>query len=138
MSQGEVRLVREGPVAYVTFDRPQARNAMTWKMYTELAAACAELKDDKSVRVVVFRGAGGNDTVCAGGGDDDLNGQAGNDTIRAGSGDDQLRGDTQNDSLYAQLGDDELFGGSGATDLCDGGSDTDTADLSCESVVGVP
>ena len=59
MSQGEVRLVREGPVAYVTFDRPHARNAMTWKMYNELAAACSALKDDKSVRVAVFRGAGG-------------------------------------------------------------------------------
>ncbi|BAT58844.1 putative enoyl-CoA hydratase echA8 [Variibacter gotjawalensis] len=59
MSDGEVRLVREGPVAYVTFDRPQARNAMTWKMYNEFVAICNELRNDKSVRTAVFRGAGG-------------------------------------------------------------------------------
>lgn len=59
MSDGEVRLVREGPVAHVTFDRPQARNAMTWKMYNEFAAICADLRKDKTVRTAVFRGAGG-------------------------------------------------------------------------------
>lgn len=59
MSDGEVRLVREGPVAYVTFDRPQARNAMTWKMYNEFAAICADLARDGSVRTAVLRGAGG-------------------------------------------------------------------------------
>src|SRR5665647_2487028 len=59
MSDGQVRLVREGPVATVLFDRPQARNAMTWRMYAELAAACAELSRDDSVRVTVLRGVGG-------------------------------------------------------------------------------
>jgi enoyl-CoA hydratase len=59
MSDGEVRLTRDGAVATVLFDRPQARNAMTWKMYEGLAAACAELRDDKDVRAVVLRGAGG-------------------------------------------------------------------------------
>lgn len=59
MSDGEVRLVREGPVAYVTFDRPQARNAMTWKMYQELVAICDDLRKDKTVRTAVLRGAGG-------------------------------------------------------------------------------
>ena len=59
MSDGQVRLVREGAVATVWFDRPQARNAMTWQMYEELAAACAELSQDSSVRVAVLRGVGG-------------------------------------------------------------------------------
>ncbi|MDO8876040.1 MAG: enoyl-CoA hydratase/isomerase family protein [Pseudolabrys sp.] len=59
MSDGQVRLVREGAVATVWFDRPQARNAMTWQMYEELAAACAELSRDNSVRVTVLRGVGG-------------------------------------------------------------------------------
>lgn len=59
MSDGQVRLVREGAVATVWFDRPQARNAMTWQMYEELAAACAELSRDNSVRVAVLRGVGG-------------------------------------------------------------------------------
>lgn len=59
MSDGEVRLERDGPVARVTFDRPAARNAMTWKMYEALSRICAELRADKSVRVAVLRGAGG-------------------------------------------------------------------------------
>jgi enoyl-CoA hydratase len=59
MSDGEVRLVRDGAVATILFDRPQARNAMTWQMYEGLAAACAALSNDKSVRVAVLRGVGG-------------------------------------------------------------------------------
>lgn len=59
MSDGEVRLVREGAVATILFDRPQARNAMTWRMYEDLAAACARLRDDTGVRAAVLRGVGG-------------------------------------------------------------------------------
>jgi enoyl-CoA hydratase/carnithine racemase len=59
MSDGEVRLTRQGAIATILFDRPEARNAMTWSMYEGLAAACATLRNDASVRVVVLRGAGG-------------------------------------------------------------------------------
>ena len=59
MSEGEVRLQREGPVATVWFDRPAARNAMTWTMYQQLGEVCARLKADTEVRVAVFRGVGG-------------------------------------------------------------------------------
>jgi enoyl-CoA hydratase len=59
MSDGEVRLMREGAVARILFDRPRARNAMTWRMYEGLAAACAELNNDNGVRVAVLRGVGG-------------------------------------------------------------------------------
>jgi enoyl-CoA hydratase/carnithine racemase len=59
MSDGEVRLVRDGTTATILFDRPQARNAMTWRMYEGLAAACAELSVDKTVRATVMRGVGG-------------------------------------------------------------------------------
>ena len=59
MSDGEVRTSRAGGVVTVTFDRPAARNAMTWQMYERLGEICAELKADKTVRAVVFRGAGG-------------------------------------------------------------------------------
>jgi enoyl-CoA hydratase len=58
MSDGEVRVVREGAVATILFDRPQARNAMTWAMYEGLNAACVHLSTDDSVRVVVLRGVG--------------------------------------------------------------------------------
>lgn len=56
---GSVRLRIEAGVASVLFDRPQARNAMTWVMYEQLSAICVKLRGDPSVRVVTFRGAGG-------------------------------------------------------------------------------
>jgi enoyl-CoA hydratase/carnithine racemase len=59
MSDGAVHLRIEGPVAHVTFDRPQARNAMTWAMYEQLSSICDELAAIKAVRCAVFRGAGG-------------------------------------------------------------------------------
>jgi len=59
MSDGEVRTERKGDVVYVTFDRPAARNAMTWRMYEQLRDICNKLRGDASVRAVVFRGAGG-------------------------------------------------------------------------------
>ncbi|MFZ9138013.1 MAG: enoyl-CoA hydratase/isomerase family protein [Hylemonella sp.] len=59
MSEGQVSLRIEAGVASVLFDRPQARNAMTWAMYEQLMAICRQLKDESSVRVVTFRGAGG-------------------------------------------------------------------------------
>jgi len=57
--QGAVRYERAGAVARVTFDRPAARNAMTWTMYEQMAAACSKIAADREVRVAVFRGAGG-------------------------------------------------------------------------------
>ena len=59
MSAGSVHLTIETGVASVLFDRPQARNAMTWAMYEQLMAICRQLQTDRSVRVVTFRGAGG-------------------------------------------------------------------------------
>ena len=59
MIDGEVRLVRDGAVATILFDRPQARNAMTWPMYEGLAAACEQLSGDAGVRMAVLRGVGG-------------------------------------------------------------------------------
>jgi enoyl-CoA hydratase len=56
---GAVRLTIEGPIARLVFDRPSARNAMTWRMYEELAEACATIAADRSIRVAVLRGAGG-------------------------------------------------------------------------------
>ncbi|HEY0823569.1 MAG TPA: enoyl-CoA hydratase-related protein, partial [Ramlibacter sp.] len=58
-SEGAVHLAVEGGIASVTFDRPQARNAMTWAMYEQLRAHCERLREDRSVRVVRFQGAGG-------------------------------------------------------------------------------
>ena len=48
----------EGPVATLTLDRPEVRNAQTPGMWRMLAAVGASLVADEAVRVVVLRGAG--------------------------------------------------------------------------------
>lgn len=50
---------RRGPVQWVVFNRPRARNALTWGMYERLAEICREVDRDRSVRVMVLTGAGG-------------------------------------------------------------------------------
>lgn len=54
----EILLEQRGAVAWVTFDRPRARNAFTYDMYTRLTELCGELSSDESTRVVVFQGRG--------------------------------------------------------------------------------
>ena len=49
----------DGPLATLTFNRPEARNAMTWEMYEALVAACERVDGDADVRALVLRGAGG-------------------------------------------------------------------------------
>jgi isohexenylglutaconyl-CoA hydratase len=49
----------------VTFNRPQVKNALTHAMMQELMAVIEALPGRRDLRVVVFRGAGGN--FCAGG-----------------------------------------------------------------------
>jgi enoyl-CoA hydratase len=56
---GSVRLSVEAGIARITFDRPASRNAMTWRMYDELAEACRLIDRDHAIRVAVLRGAGG-------------------------------------------------------------------------------
>src|SRR3954469_13818175 len=48
-----------GPIATLTFNRPEARNAMTWEMYEALVAACDRVDGDETIRVLIFKGAGG-------------------------------------------------------------------------------
>jgi enoyl-CoA hydratase/carnithine racemase len=55
----ELLYERRGAAAVITFNRPQARNAMTFAMYEGLVARCDEIDADDDVRVAVFRGAGG-------------------------------------------------------------------------------
>ncbi len=49
--------VRDG-VAYVTFNRPQARNALTFAMYDRLAEICDAANEDRSVRAILITGGG--------------------------------------------------------------------------------
>jgi enoyl-CoA hydratase len=55
----DILVTREGAIVWVTFNRPEARNAMTWKMYERLYQTCEDVDADDSVRVLVLRGAGG-------------------------------------------------------------------------------
>jgi enoyl-CoA hydratase len=54
-----VRYENRGATALITFDRPAARNAMTWEMYQALYDACERIEADDTIRVAVLRGAGG-------------------------------------------------------------------------------
>jgi len=56
---GQVHFEVRGAIAQIIFDRPGARNAMTWSMYAALKKICAELQERPDVRVAIFRGAGG-------------------------------------------------------------------------------
>ena len=58
-SATEVLVERDGAIVTLTFNRPEARNAMTWGMYERLYEVCEEVDADDSVRVLVLKGAGG-------------------------------------------------------------------------------
>jgi len=55
----------EGQVLYLTLDRPEVRNAMSFAMVEEITATFDAIQDTDEIRVVVIRGAGGH--FCAGG-----------------------------------------------------------------------
>ncbi len=55
----ELMVERKDAVVWITFNRPQARNALTWNMYSRLEAACHDINADRTVRAVVLTGAGG-------------------------------------------------------------------------------
>ena len=59
MNDDELLYERRGPAAVITFNRPRARNAMTFAMYEALYARCEEVDADDDVRVLVLRGSGG-------------------------------------------------------------------------------
>src|SRR5213075_2352688 len=49
--------VRDG-IGRITFNRPQARNSLTFGMYERLAAICEAAADDRSLKVLILSGAG--------------------------------------------------------------------------------
>ncbi|MGB1287474.1 MAG: enoyl-CoA hydratase/isomerase family protein [Aggregatilineales bacterium] len=62
----ETLLVKiDAMTAYVTLNRPETRNAMNYKMVTELYDLFTMLKDNQDIRAVVLSGADG--TFCSGG-----------------------------------------------------------------------
>jgi enoyl-CoA hydratase/carnithine racemase len=59
MPSSNVVLDLSGSIATLTFQRPHARNALTWDMYDALVDACAQVDATPAVRVFVIRGTGG-------------------------------------------------------------------------------
>src|SRR5262249_17181930 len=51
--QSEILVPRDGAVLPLTFNRPEARNAMTWNMYERLYQTAEEVDADDSLRVLV-------------------------------------------------------------------------------------
>ncbi len=49
---------KRGDVAWVTFNRPQARNALTFAMYQGLAEICGRIERTREAKVLVITGAG--------------------------------------------------------------------------------
>jgi enoyl-CoA hydratase/carnithine racemase len=49
--------VQDG-VARMTFNRPQARNALTFAMYERMAAICEAINADRSIKALILTGAG--------------------------------------------------------------------------------
>ncbi|SDR78262.1 Enoyl-CoA hydratase/carnithine racemase [Brevibacterium siliguriense] len=81
----------------VTFNRPEARNAMTFEMYQKLAEAAAQVDADPNLRALVLRGAGGRAFV------------AGTDIA-------QFRGFTGEDGVAYEQRIDEVLGALAAVD----------------------
>ena len=58
MSADELLIERDGPVATLTLNRPDKRNALTFGMYAGLAEFCRTAARDNDLKVIIMRGAG--------------------------------------------------------------------------------
>ena len=58
MSDAVIEL-REGGILWLTFDRPKARNAMTFQMYDALEQTAVRANEDAAVKALVVTGASG-------------------------------------------------------------------------------
>ena len=58
MAEDIVRVERDGPVAIVTLNRPDALNALSRALRSAIVQAFADLSNDETVRAVVLTGAG--------------------------------------------------------------------------------
>ncbi len=71
LGTGKLRLVREGPIAWCTIDRPEARNALTPAMYLGIKRAVHLVDTDADLAALIITGTG--DVFAPGG---DLGGRA--------------------------------------------------------------
>lgn len=54
----EVRVERDGAIAWMIFDHQERRNAITLDMWQAIPKLCSDLAEDETVRVAILRGAG--------------------------------------------------------------------------------
>jgi isohexenylglutaconyl-CoA hydratase len=80
MTHETLLVERNGPVTKITLNRPEARNALSQQMMSELAQAFADAREDAGCRVLFLTGAGGN--FSAGG---DLKGMQKSEAAQSGS-----------------------------------------------------
>jgi len=59
MEYENIVVERDNSAVTITFNRPEVLNAMNLELWNELHKAILDLKEDKQVKVVVLRGAGG-------------------------------------------------------------------------------
>jgi enoyl-CoA hydratase/carnithine racemase len=55
---GDVLYEIHDGIGRITFNRPQARNAFTFRMYEQLGEICQQAENDSSVKVLLLTGAG--------------------------------------------------------------------------------
>ena len=48
----------EGGIARMTFNRPQARNALTFAMYEQMASICQSINEDRTIKALILTGTG--------------------------------------------------------------------------------
>jgi len=60
MAYQYLTLRKEGGIAYVTLNRPEKMNALSYELIREIISVQEQLKRDKSLRVVIVNGAEGN------------------------------------------------------------------------------
>lgn len=56
----DIAYTTDGPIAWITFNRPKYRNAQSWRLLDEFDIAMNEADMDPSISVIIVRGAGGN------------------------------------------------------------------------------
>ena len=63
-TESKVRYDKRGEVAYITLDRPEAKNAIDLEMHERLGQVWTDFRDDDQLRVAILTGTG--DAFCAG------------------------------------------------------------------------
>lgn len=64
MAYTDIIVEKKGPVAWLTLNKPQVKNALGKQTFIDILAALDDFEKDPAIMVVVIKGAGG--TFCAG------------------------------------------------------------------------